>query len=590
MKTALLLCLFLLTTIFTSPAYAQTPSSPPSVQVQAVSSSSEFKTKDESSSVITLLKNFIQSFDSFLGGFIFYTPDPLANKILLKDNTEIPGVSKYRDIFNQIAIPALAIIIAGIAISKLGTDNTYELKTFAVRFLIVLALFLTVPPLLSYSIQFNNLLVNKISETQKFTGFLETYFDKSQQGISQGEMPEKYGIPAFGISLENGILESFGKFIVELFLFALTFIFLLCGFLYIGFQFVIRFATLLFLGVIYPIVLPFALVERTQPIVQTFFKTWFTFLIQQPAFVLGFAIAQDIFNSILNANGPSVGMLFFYTGFLFFLGGVNMLVARIFGDVWVAASNNITAGIAARSISSPISGSFSDFKKGFFGNSSLSNTLGYKARGLFRGNKAGGDGQGGNGSPTPNSSNPTDPYVDYRTKNSGYKNGFNPSVAASPFSMKLADKGFTIEPINQKQGVVAVSGQAFKYDDKRNNLTSYYPTQAEAMQDGISPNKLEPVNLKDAQFIDLSTFSKVNPNPHNFNAMQEAKKQGKSISYAYVDKGSHHQKVKNFLEVSRRRNEAYGIDGVIVERQAQKGSKSVVRMYTHKSYEKRKDI
>ncbi len=586
MKTAILVCLFFLTTFFSSPVYAQTPSSPPSVQVQAVSSSSEFKTKDESSSVITLLKNFIQSFDSFLGGFIFYTPDPLANKILLKDNTEIPGVSKYRDIFNQIAIPALAIIIAGIAISKLGTDNTYELKTFAIRFLIVLALFLTVPPLLSYSIQFNNLLVNKISETQKFTGFLETYFDKSQQEINQGEMPEKYGIPAFGISLENGILESFGKFIVELFLFALTFIFLLCGFLYIGFQFVIRFATLLFLGVIYPIVLPFALVDRTQPIVQTFFKTWFTFLIQQPAFVLGFAIAQDIFNSILNANGPSVGMLFFYTGFLFFLGGVNMLVARIFGDVWVAASSNIAAGIASRSISAPISGSFSDFKRSFVGGS-FSSLAGQKARGLLKGKK---ENPGGESSPPIGSPNSNDTYVDYRTKNSSYKNGFNPTASASPFSMKLTDKGFSVEPINQKQGVVSVSGQAFKYDDKKNNLTSYYPTQAEAMQDGISPKKLEQVNLKDAQFIDLSTFSKVNPNPHNFNAMQESKKQGKSISYAYVDKGSHHQKVKNFLEVSRRRNEAYGIDGVIVERQAQKGSKSVVRMYTHKSYEKHKDI
>jgi hypothetical protein len=289
MKITLLVCLFLLTSLFTFPVYAQTPTpTAPSVQIQAVSSSNEFTTKNESSSVISLLKNFIQGFDSFLGGFMFYTPDPLANKIVLKDKSEIPGVAKYRDIFNQIAIPALAIIIAGIAISKLGTDNTYELKSFAIRFLMVLALFLIVPPALSYSIQFNNLLVDKISTTQNFTGFLENYFDKSQEEINQGQTSEKYGIPSFDISLKSGILQSFGKFIVELFLFALTFIFLLCGFLYLGFQFVIRFATLLFLGVIYPIVLPFALVERTQPIVQTFFKTWFTFLIQQPAFVLAF--------------------------------------------------------------------------------------------------------------------------------------------------------------------------------------------------------------------------------------------------------------------------------------------------------------
>lgn len=587
MKITLFVCLFLLTTFFSSPAYAQTASAPPTVQVQAVSSSNEFKTKNESSSVITLLKNFVQGFDSFLGGFIFYTPDPLANKILLKDNTEIPGVTKYRDIFNQIAIPVLAIIIAGMAISKLGNDNTYELKSFAIRFLMVLVLFLIVPPVLSYSIHFNNLLVNKISTTQEFTGFLVNYFDKSQTEIDNDKPSENFGIPSFDLSLENGVLESFGKFIVQLFLFALTFIFLLCGFLYIGFQFVIRFATLLFLGVIYPIVLPFALVERTQPIVQTFLKTWFTFLIQQPAFVLGFAIASDIFNSILTANGPSVGMLFFYTGFLFFLGGVNMLVARIFGDVWVAASSNIAAGIASKAISSPISGSFSDFKRSFIGGS-FSSLAGQKARGFLSKAKKEDDPNGGNAAPLTSNSN--DPYVDYRTKNSSYKNGFNPSVAASPFSMKLAGKGFEIEPINQKQGVVAVSGQAFKYDDKKNGLTSYYPTQAEAMQDGISPKNLEQVHLKDAQFIDLSTFNKMNPNPHNFNAMQEAKKLKKPINYAYVDKASTPQKVKNFLEMSKKRNEAYGIEGVIVERQAQKGSSSVVRIYKHKSYEKRTDI
>jgi phosphatidate phosphatase PAH1 len=176
------------------------------------------------------------------------------------------------------------------------------------------------------------------------------------------------------------------------------------------------------------------------------------------------------------------------------------------------------------------------------------------------------------------------------TKNSSYKNGFNPSVTASPFSMKLAGKGFVVEPINQKQGVVSVSGQAFRYDDKKSGLTSYYPTQSEAMQDGISPKNLEQIHLKDAQFIDLSTFNKVNPNPHNFNAMQEAKKLKKPINYAYVDKASPPQKVRNFLEMSKKRNEAYGIEGVIVERQAQKGSGSVVRIYKHKSYEKRTDI
>ncbi len=86
-----------------------TPTPTPQPQVRYTN---EFTTENQPSTVVTLLKNFINGFDSFLGGFIFYTPDPLANTIVLKDKTELPGITKYRDMFAQIAIPIIAIIIA----------------------------------------------------------------------------------------------------------------------------------------------------------------------------------------------------------------------------------------------------------------------------------------------------------------------------------------------------------------------------------------------------------------------------------------------------------------------------------------------
>lgn len=585
MKLVIAVIAFVLLILFiSSPVFAQS-ASPTPTPVPSTQWTNEFSVQNEPTSVITLLKNFIKGFDSILGGFIFYTPDPLANTITLKDGSEIVGVTKYRDIFYQIAIPILAIIIAGIAVTKLGSENTQELKSFAVRFFLVIALFLTVPLMLSYSIQFSNLLVNKISETQEFTGFLDSYFDKSNEQIVAGASSESFGIPSFDISLQSGIFKSLGKFIVQIFLFALTFLFLLFGFLYLGFQFVIRFATLLFLGVIYPIVLPFALAERTQGIVQTFFKTWFTFLIQQPAFVLGFAIATDIFNSILESHGPSVGMLFFYTGFLFFLGGVNMLVARIFGDAWTAASNNMVAAISSRAVSSPIQSSIGDFKKGLFGGT-MSNMLGRQLRGAISPHKSPTDEtNGNNGSP-----NTSTTYVKNDPRGNGHTRPDRNIPDVPEFSKGLAGKGFAVEPMNSKQGVVAVSGEAYKYEDKRSGLTTYYPTQMEGIQDGAPEGKLERVELNQEQFIDLSSFSKKNPNPHNFNAMQESKSKGKDLDYAFVTKSSPPQKVKNFLEISKTRNEAYGIQGVIVERQAKQGSDPVIRMYSHKSYEKRTDI
>jgi len=579
MKNLILVCAVVLLSIFSAtPALAQENQDNQN-QNQQVTWTNEFAVEEDSSSVISLLKNFINGFDSLLGGFIFYTPDPLAESIALKDGGAIPGVTKYRDIFYQIAIPILAIIISFIAIMRIGSDNTYELKSFFIRLLIVVVLFLTVPHVLSYSVQFNNLLVEKITSTQQFTGFLDDYFDKSQEKIDANESSEKFGIPSFDIALRGGIFKSLGKFIVQVFLFALTFLFLLCGFLYIGFQFVIRFSTLLFLGVIYPIVIPFALAEKTQSIVQTFFKTWFTFLIQQPAFVLGFAIATDIFKSILESQGPSVGMLFFYTGFLFFLGGVNMLVARIFGDAWSAMSNNMMAAVSSRTIMAPISATARDFKKGITGNKSFSTALGNQVKNRFLTKQSSSD----------FSTNSTQ-TKNYSSNNSKAEYRANPvAVPKAPFSQSLMQRGFRVQSENPKQGIISVSGTAYKHEGK-NGLASYYPTTVEAVQDGVPQEKLKQVELNNDKFIDLSSFNKLHPNPHNFNAMQEAKKQGKEIDYAYVKESSPPHKVKHFLEVSENRNQAFGVKGVIVERQAKKGTEPVIRLYSQKSYEKHTNI
>lgn len=572
---SVLICLVFLANAL--PAFAAptpTPTSAPQVQY-----TNEFTVDNQPSAVVELLQGFIQGFDSFIGGFIFYTPDPLGDKIVLKDKSEIPGITKYRDMFYHIALPILAIVIAGIAVSKLGSDNAQELKSFAVRFLITIILFITVPSVLSYSIQANNLLVAKISSTQKFTTFLDDYLNKTKEGIQNNESSEKFGIPTFDISLRSGIFNSLGKFIVQIFLFILTFLFLLLGFVYLGFQFVIRFAALLFLGVIYPIVIPFMLSEKTQGIPMTYFKTWFTFLIQQPAFVLGFSIATDIFNSILTAKGPSVGMLFFYTGFLFFLGGVNVLVARIFGDTWTAFSTNMGAAVGSRAVSSPIQSKVDNFKRGLLGgNGSMSTMAGSAIRNKW--NQRGSD-SGGGGIPTVGESSSYKPYSGHGSNSS--KGGlYNlPQADSRPrFSKDLGNRGMNVQMENYKQGVVSVSGEAYKHDDARRGLTSYYPTRSDAIRDGVQESHLEKVTLDQDKFIDLSTFTKDNPNPHNFNAMQEAKRKGKDINYAYVNESSPPQKVQQFFEMSRARNEAYGIKGVVVRRQGKDSSDHIIRLYS----------
>ncbi len=570
-----------LTFINLSPVFAQEPVPTP-VPAPQVQWTNEFTVEEKPWAITTLLKNFIEGFDSILGGLIFYTPDPFTETITLKDGSEIPGVSKYRDMFSQLAIPISAIAIAIIAITKIGSDNVHELKSFGLRFLITIILFITVPTTLSYTIQFNNLLVEKISTTQQFTGFLHDYLDKSEEQIAAGEDSDKFGIPKYDISMTGGVFRSLGKFIVQTFLFILTFLFVLGGFVYIGFQFIIRFATMLFLGVLYPIILPFALSERTQNIVNTFFKIWFTFLIQQPAFVLGFAIANDIFTSILTSQGPSVGMLFFYTGFLFFLGGVNMLIGRLFGDTWGMFATNMQAAIATRSVTTPITSRLSDFKLGLVGGS-MSYGAGHYLNEKWKKRNVTTDTDGNpptNGSSEGGTSSSNNSYPQHTKRN----------TQQSLFTQVLTGRGLEVQAENQKQGIVSVTGEAYKYDESKIGMSSIYPTRLEALQDGVPEEKLETINLDQERFIDLSSFDKKHHNPHNYNAMQESKKRGKEINYAYVNKSSPPPKVKHFLEISQERNSALGIQGVIVERQGTQTSDHIVRMYSYNNHEKRQNI
>ena len=107
-----------------------------------VTFTNQFTTDNEPNISVAILKNFVHGFDSILGGFIFYTPDPFSNTLVLQDKSEIPGVTKYRNMFYEIAIPLLAIVIAGIAVTKIGSDNIHELKSFAVKLLITVVLFI----------------------------------------------------------------------------------------------------------------------------------------------------------------------------------------------------------------------------------------------------------------------------------------------------------------------------------------------------------------------------------------------------------------------------------------------------------------
>lgn len=286
----------------------------------------------------SILHSFISGFDWISSGLIFYTPSLLDSTIKLQDGTELTGMSTFRTIFYDIAVPLFVLITAFVAFRHISNDNAMQLQQFFKRLILIVALFIITPAILSYSIQFTNLLNEKIISSNSYN--LSTLLNDFLAGFTQ--MPVSQSL--FGIT---PIIPNWNT-ILQLIILIISIGFLLIGFIYIVFQAVIRFIALLVLSVIFPVVLPFALSEKTENITNTYFRTWFSFLIQQPAFVLGFAIVSAILTSIAQAHNNSIGTLFIYSGALIFLGGINVFIGRIFGEGWSLMTTSAQSMIVAR--------------------------------------------------------------------------------------------------------------------------------------------------------------------------------------------------------------------------------------------------
>lgn len=299
------------------------------------------------------LNGFFSSFNWIADGLIFNTPDVMSDNIKLQDGTTLSSISSFKNIFYDIAIPIFAIILAGSALLHIGNDETVQLYGFLKRLGIVAILFIVSPYILSYSIEFINLLDQQIMQQQalNLVTFLTAY-------VQSGDFNNLLKFSA------SPFLFFSPTVILQMLIVIISMGFLLIGFLYLVFQAVIRFVALLLLSVLLPIVIPFALSPKTENITNNFFRIWFTFLIQQPAFVLGFAIITTIFGNLLKAHSTSIGTLFLYAGSLIFLGGVNVFIARIFGDGWDLIRTNAQSMRASGVLTGFGSDTINKFKDG----------------------------------------------------------------------------------------------------------------------------------------------------------------------------------------------------------------------------------
>lgn len=536
--------------------------------------------------IVDSMKSFVSSIDGWMGDFIFHTPDLFGDSITLRDGTNLGAITNFRNMFYLVSIPMLAIVISFIAVGIMQTENYAVIKPFLIRLLLVGVLLIITPSVLSYSIQANNLLVDKILTTSttpqpQFTSFVSDYYDNVNTQLEAGASPTQFGIPAFNFSLLQNMYTVIGIIFSHLIFFLVTFLFLILGTLFIVFQFIMRFLSLLFLSVLFPLIIPFALSEKTQGVAVSFFKAWLSYLIHQPAFVLAYMLVLVILKAALEKQGASIGMLLFYIGALFFLGSVSILATRIFGESWTALGTNIHAAMLSskgtrpvkQHVMNPAMGVMKNHTKGF-----LASTLGFGAKpGTTPKQKDGGATE----QETPNPGGGNTPGS--KARETTTQQSSPPPPITPSFTRELRRKGITTDVVDRDQGIVQVSGEAWKHKDPKTGMTSIYPTKEEALVDGIKTDDLIPTKLDRAQFIDLSSFDK-KPNPHNVFATKQAKEQGLPSDYAHLTPTSSPDRVQHFLELSKKRNQEQQIKGVIVKRFGNSGGERskerVLRFYT----------
>lgn len=557
---SLLFITFLLLTN-AKPALAQNADITPTPQVNALN--------DNQASSSGILNSFFSSFDWISNGLIFNTPNLLGNTITLSDGTQLSGISQFRTIFYDIAIPLFAVIISFIALSHITGDNSYQLKNFLKRLVVVVVLFILTPYILSYSIEFINLLNDKINAQNTFNiaSFITDY-------INSGDLMKLLGFNPTPF----GILFNSPSTIMQLIVVIVSLGFFLLGFIYIVFQAIFRFIALLFLSVLFPLVLPFALSNKTENITNTYFRTWFTFLIQQPAFILGFAIVSAILGSILKAHGGNIGTLFLYSGSLIFLGGVNVFVGRIFGDGWSLLSTNARSMLASGAITGLGISTVKEMKRGAI-TGRASGIRSYA--GLHLGNKIRMLNTTDSNSDSSLSHTDTDKTNKPQIKKFAENKSNTDTILHPAFSQQLQSSGINTQLVNKKQGLVKVQGQGYSYTDKTSGLTTTYLSKSDALSSGKRENELKTTKINHL-VVDHSYFNKDNPIPYGTEAIAKSNKGLKMKSY--LGHMNYPERVKEYLDLSKEDLHKSNVKGLLMKQYdtpvGMRSKKKTLRIYS----------
>ena len=334
--------------------------------------------------------NFFNSltgfFGDYFGQYVFQTVDPTGlstivpsgvsfypvvnsdTKLQMGSGSFLFTTIRYSNVLLAIVAPIMAVLITMTGLQIIMNSNNSsqygELSDRIKRLIFCGAMvFVITPTLLSFSAMSTQLLNNQIltligtqntpeckdkpkSDTECiFGGITKQLILKSNPSIVQSSseaVDQKAGeieIPSWDI---GGIImyqaRTAGGLVKLIPVIILTLIILIL-FLVILIQFILRYLNLYFLFIIYPIVAVFWFNQSTSKFYSQYWQQIITLLIQQPVFLICFAIFVDMTIGI-STNLTSLPNLLVYAVFLGFMTVVPpTLSARIFGDAFAMADH-----------------------------------------------------------------------------------------------------------------------------------------------------------------------------------------------------------------------------------------------------------
>jgi len=529
---------------------------------------------DDTDVITQLLSDFVWPiFEDYIGN----TPDPTGksfcysgtdktctfsngnNEIrFAKTDTTMTSAQQYSATLMMIIGPIFVLLCVIQGFNIITNENREDVKNLIKRFVTSLILLILTPYILSFSVILVNLLTNAIMANVSISSSLNSVVESIIAGVEQNEAAKAL--------IEGNILVYFlkGGALSQMFTFlciAIPFSLVLLLLIYICFQFIIRFLNLYFLTAIYPFIIIFNVYPKTQNIVNSYFKQWTTFIIQQPVFMLGFKIVIDMLSQLTNKGGNSLQYLIIFIGILLFLASINIFASRIWGDMYGAIAQNVTAAVGAHGLLSSLKNPFTKTNS-----NGLVNTNGGNNYSIFNVEK-----DGINTNPTIDLGGQTATATPGAEDSPLKPNSTSPKDNRSTITKSLDGAGYEVQ--TNQDGTTSVSGLFYTNKNQDNELSTLYLNKSDAINDGVIPQNVQPVGVKGLNFLDTSNGKAASK--YNSDVNQLAASNGVKMSEINIGQNSLDKKIFKSMNFAKNENLQKNIQGLGVKNDLLAGNRGI---------------